>query len=72
MGGKYWSFFFRSLLFCFFVSFWCFFLSPLWVIVLTRRCRFVSPKIAKQFDLDLPQYDGIDQIVEVDQNGQKL
>ncbi|ROT41076.1 YjeF N-terminal domain-like protein [Sodiomyces alkalinus F11] len=34
--------------------------------------RFVSPKIARQYDLDLPQYEGIDQVVEVDHNGQKL
>lgn len=35
-------------------------------------CRFVSPAIAKKYNLDLPPYEGIDQIVEVDSNGQKL
>lgn len=34
--------------------------------------RFISPEIQKTYDLDLPAYEGIDQIVEIDQNGQKL
>lgn len=34
--------------------------------------RFVSPGIQKKYDLDLPEYAGIDQVVEVDQNGHKL
>ncbi|KAM0277778.1 hypothetical protein ACHAQH_005571 [Verticillium albo-atrum] len=34
--------------------------------------RFVSAAIAKKYNLDLPQYQGIDQIVEVDSSGQKL
>ncbi|KUJ09868.1 YjeF N-terminal domain-like protein [Mollisia scopiformis] len=34
--------------------------------------RFVSPDIQKKYDLDLPDYEGIDQIVEVGANGQKL
>ena len=34
--------------------------------------RFVSPHIAKKYDLDLPEYEGIDQIVEVGSSGQKL
>ncbi|KAI8264038.1 NAD(P)H-hydrate epimerase [Colletotrichum sp. SAR11_239] len=34
--------------------------------------RFVSPGIAEKYNLDLPQYEGIDQVVEVDNNGQKL
>jgi NAD(P)H-hydrate epimerase len=32
----------------------------------------VSPDIAEKYDLDLPEYEGIDQIVEVGRNGQKL
>jgi len=31
--------------------------------------RFVSPDIARKYDLDLPAYPGIDQIVEVDMDG---
>ncbi|GKT42795.1 NAD(P)H-hydrate epimerase [Colletotrichum spaethianum] len=34
--------------------------------------RFVSPGIAEKYNLDIPQYEGIDQVVEVDNNGQKL
>jgi len=34
--------------------------------------RFVSPGIQKRYDLELPEYEGIDQIVEVGANGQKL
>jgi len=35
--------------------------------------RFVSPEIAQKYDLELPEYDGIDQIVELDpKTGQKL
>ncbi|KAL2062188.1 hypothetical protein VTL71DRAFT_6454 [Oculimacula yallundae] len=34
--------------------------------------RFVSPDIKKKYDLDLPDYEGIDQVVEVGINGQKL
>ncbi|CZS91781.1 probable NAD(P)H-hydrate epimerase [Rhynchosporium agropyri] len=34
--------------------------------------RFVSPDIKKKYDLDLPEYEGIDQVVEVGSNGQKL
>jgi len=34
--------------------------------------RFVSPKIAEKYDLDLPEYEGIDQVVEVNKNGEKL
>ncbi len=36
------------------------------------RNRFVSPDIQKKYDLELPKYEGIDQIVEVGRNGQKL
>jgi NAD(P)H-hydrate epimerase len=32
----------------------------------------VSPDIKEKYDLDLPDYEGIDQIVEVEGNGQKL
>jgi len=34
--------------------------------------RFVSPDIQEKYDLELPEYEGIDQIVEVGANGQKL
>lgn len=34
--------------------------------------RFVSPDIKKKYDLELPEYEGIDQVVEVGANGQKL
>ncbi|KAJ4418121.1 hypothetical protein N0V82_005785 [Gnomoniopsis sp. IMI 355080] len=34
--------------------------------------RFVSPAIAKKYDFEVPDYQGIDQVVEVDANGQKL
>ncbi|KAK1987696.1 YjeF N-terminal domain-containing protein [Colletotrichum cereale] len=34
--------------------------------------RFVSPGIAEKYNLDIPLYEGIDQVVEVDNNGQKL
>ncbi|KAI9904197.1 hypothetical protein N3K66_000726 [Trichothecium roseum] len=34
--------------------------------------RFVPPSIAKKYDFQVPQYEGIDQIVEVSSNGQKL
>ncbi|KAJ9155601.1 NAD(P)H-hydrate epimerase [Pleurostoma richardsiae] len=34
--------------------------------------RFVAPSIAKKYDFDLPEYEGIDQVVEVGASGQKL
>ncbi|KAK3331450.1 YjeF N-terminal domain-containing protein [Apodospora peruviana] len=34
--------------------------------------RFVTPAIARKYDFDLPEYEGIDQVVEVGPNGQKL
>ncbi|KAL2022951.1 hypothetical protein VTK56DRAFT_4166 [Thermocarpiscus australiensis] len=34
--------------------------------------RFVTPAIAKKYDFDLPEYEGIDQIVEVGPDGLKL
>ncbi|EON99581.1 putative ai-bp family protein [Phaeoacremonium minimum UCRPA7] len=34
--------------------------------------RFVSPAIAKKYDFDVPEYEGIDQVVEVGPSGQKL
>jgi NAD(P)H-hydrate epimerase len=36
------------------------------------RRRFVSPDIKKKYDLELPEYEGIDQIVEVGSSGEKL
>ncbi|KAK4186348.1 YjeF N-terminal domain-containing protein [Podospora australis] len=34
--------------------------------------RFVAPSIAKKYDFDVPEYEGLDQIVEVEAAGQKL
>jgi len=34
--------------------------------------RFVTPAIAKKYDFELPEYEGMDQVVEVGPNGQKL
>jgi len=34
--------------------------------------RFVPPFIAKKYDFEMPQYQGIDQVVEVPPGGQKL
>jgi len=34
--------------------------------------RFVSPDIKEKYDLELPEYDGIDQIVEVGSSLEKL
>jgi len=34
--------------------------------------RFVSPDIKEKYDLDLPDYPAIDQVVEVGTNGEKL
>jgi len=31
--------------------------------------RFVSPGIKNKYDLELPEYEGIDQVVEVDGEG---
>ena len=42
------------------------------VLISEPQCRFVSPSIAKKYDFVLPEYEGIDQVVEVDANGQKL
>lgn len=32
----------------------------------------MSPAIAKKYDFDVPQYQGLDQVVEVGTDGQKL
>jgi len=34
--------------------------------------RFVTPDIQEKYDLDLPDYQGIDQVVEIGSNGRKL
>jgi hypothetical protein len=39
---------------------------------LIEVCRFVSPDIAEKYDLFLPEYEGIDQVVEVASSGEKL
>jgi NAD(P)H-hydrate epimerase len=32
----------------------------------------VSPEIAEKYDLDVPEYEGIDQVVEIAKDGHKL
>ncbi|KAF7546867.1 hypothetical protein G7Z17_g8126 [Cylindrodendrum hubeiense] len=34
--------------------------------------RFVSPSMAKKYNFEVPEYEGIDQVVEVGSTGQKL
>ena len=34
--------------------------------------RFVSPSIAQKYNLDLPGYEGVDQVVELNAEGGKL
>jgi NAD(P)H-hydrate epimerase len=34
--------------------------------------RFIPPAIAKKYDFEVPEYSGIDQVVEVGASGQKL
>lgn len=34
--------------------------------------RFVSPSMANKYDFEVPEYDGVDQVVEVAPSGQKL
>ncbi len=34
--------------------------------------RFLSPAMAEKYDLDLPSYEGLDQVVEISAKGQKL
>jgi len=34
--------------------------------------RFVSPSIAKKYGLEVPEYEGVDQVVEISTSGQKL
>lgn len=41
-------------------------------VLLTISGRFVSPGMAKKYDLELLAYEGIDQVVEVDSAGHKL
>jgi NAD(P)H-hydrate epimerase len=42
-------------------------------LILTQpQLRFLSPEIARKYNLDLPEYNGIDQIVELGPSGQKL
>jgi hypothetical protein len=35
-------------------------------------CRFVSPQIASKYGFDVPEYQGIDQVVEVATTEEKL
>jgi NAD(P)H-hydrate epimerase len=34
--------------------------------------RFVSPQIAEKYDIDVPDYDGLDQVVEIGADGSRL
>ena len=34
--------------------------------------RFLSPEMAEKYELDLPKYEGLDQVVEVPVEGGKL
>ena len=34
--------------------------------------RFVSPSMAKKYGFEVPEYQGVDQVVEVATNGEKL
>lgn len=47
-------------------------ISPKIVVLGVNLVRFVSPDIKEKYDLSLPEYEGIDQVVEVGNNGQKL
>jgi len=39
---------------------------------LNSSTRFVSPSIAKKYDFEIPEYPGVDQIVEVPTASEKL
>jgi NAD(P)H-hydrate epimerase len=41
-------------------------------VAILSACRFVSPDVKEKYDLTLPDYEGIDQIVEVGSNLEKL
>ncbi|MCJ1475130.1 hypothetical protein MMC13_003790 [Lambiella insularis] len=34
--------------------------------------RFLPPSVAEKYNLDMPEYQGVDQIVELDRNGHRL
>lgn len=42
------------------------------ISLLTAMNRFVSPSIAEKYGLDIPSYEGIDQVAEIGSSGQKL
>ncbi len=46
--------------------------SPRSLVRLTLPHRFVPPAIAKKYDFEVPEYDGIDQVVEVASSARKL
>jgi NAD(P)H-hydrate epimerase len=39
---------------------------------LLKSDSFVSPAIAKKYDFNVPQYEGIDQIVEISPEGDRM
>ena len=44
----------------------------LWSGATDALSRFVSPDVAEKYGLELPVYEGIDQVVEVGHQGEKL
>lgn len=42
------------------------------VMMLIHDVRFVSPDIKQKYGLWLPEYEGLDQVVEVGKDGEKL
>ena len=34
--------------------------------------RFVSEEIKKRYDLDIPEYEGVEQVVEIGNDGSRL
>lgn len=41
-------------------------------VATNSRSRFVTPAIASKYGFEVPEYKGIDQVVEVETTGQKL
>ena len=43
-----------------------------WIVLTLRLRRFLSKKMAEKYDVDVPPYPGIEQLVEVPVSDQKL
>ena len=39
--------------------------SQCWALLTSLLCSFVSPSIAEKYDFEVPEYPGVDQVVEV-------